>query len=238
MDHDERPNLTVNINLRLLAILGLLGASFVFISSYVRAQGDDSGSPNQIPAASGGSATQVETETAPEELRQGDQVYSANGEWIALDDLGSAPTGGDAGGFTASGSGKRGFYLTDTNYEADQTLAACSSGYHMASLWEILDVSNLAYASNHPQAYSKADSGSGPPAFWYGWARTGWNSSAENTAGVANCNNWSQKNTGYGTIVRLVNDWETTPGEIFTWDAAAWQCTSVSPVWCVEDRAP
>lgn len=41
--------------------------------------------------------------------------------------------------------GPRGFYLTTTTHTGDQALAACAAGFHMASLWEILDPSNLRY---------------------------------------------------------------------------------------------
>lgn len=237
MDRHESPILTLDINLRLLAALGLLGALFVFAISYVSAQEDTPGSPTQVSAGSS-SELPPDTGTEPAVMRRGDQVYSANGEWIALGDQGAPQSGETSSAVAAAGGDKLSFYLTEANYAADQVLGACASGYHMASLWEILDVSNLAYAADHPQAYTKADSGSGPPAFWNGWVRTGWNNSAEDTAGKGNCNNWSQKSSGHGTIVRLINDWETTQGELFTWDATSWQCTSVSTVWCVEDRAP
>ena len=35
------------------------------------------------------------------------------------------------------------FYLTRTTHVGNQVLTACAAGYHMASLWEILDPSNL-----------------------------------------------------------------------------------------------
>jgi hypothetical protein len=133
-------------------------------------------------------------------------------------------------------SGGRYFYLTNNNYSSNEVLTACDAGYHMASLWEILDVTNLIYDYKNPAAKIKADSGYGPPSNWYGWIRTGEESSGANTAGTGNCLNWtSSLNTNYGTIVRLSNAWETTPGDIFTWDAAIWNCGGIAPVWCVGD---
>ena len=235
MDHNDQPILTLDINLHFLAILGLFGALFIFAISYVSAQDD---LPGVAPVAPTAAAAQPEDGTDLPVLRQGDRVFSANGEWLSLDDLGAPVSGEAASSVDASGDDRRQFYLAKVNSEADQALSACAGGYHMASLWEILDVSNLSYAYGHPAAYTKDDSGAGPPSYWNGWVRTGWNGSSENSAGQANCDNWSQKATGFGTIVRLVNAWGTTPGEIFTWDATAFQCTGVAPVWCVEDPSP
>ena len=130
----------------------------------------------------------------------------------------------------------RHFYLTSTAYYPDQALTACSAGYHMASLWEILDVSNLTYDFNHPAANVKSDSGFGPPSFWNGWVRTGYDSSASSTTGTGNCNNWTSRlDTAYGVSVRLSNSWEVNPGDISTWDATSFPCNYSGPVWCVGD---
>jgi hypothetical protein len=133
-------------------------------------------------------------------------------------------------------SAGRHFYVTSAVYYPDQALTACSTGYHMASLWEILDVSNLTYDYDHPAAVSKADSGFGPPSNWYGWVRTGYDSSPSSVTGTGNCNNWSSRlDTVYGVSVRLSNSWEIAPGDIFTWDATSFTCNYVGPVWCIGD---
>jgi hypothetical protein len=130
----------------------------------------------------------------------------------------------------------RHFYLTAANYSPSAALTACGSGYHMASLWEILDVSALTYDYQHPAAYTKADSGQGPPSFWYGWVRTGQDSSGSSVAGSGNCLNWSSSSgTNSGVSVRLSNNWETSPGDIFTWDATSFTCNFTGPIWCVGD---
>jgi hypothetical protein len=64
----------------------------------------------------------------------------------------------------------RKFYLTQDGYDGSQALSACAQGYHMASLWEILDPSNLSYDTS--LGATVADSGSGPPN-GSGWIRTG-----------------------------------------------------------------
>ena len=40
---------------------------------------------------------------------------------------------------------RRAFYLSQNGVPADQALAACVPGFHMASLYEILDPSSLRY---------------------------------------------------------------------------------------------
>jgi hypothetical protein len=39
----------------------------------------------------------------------------------------------------------RKFYITQDFFHATQALTACADGYHMASLWEIFDTTNLRY---------------------------------------------------------------------------------------------
>ena len=137
---------------------------------------------------------------------------------------------------TMPATGGRYFYLTAADYDTDEALTACGPGYHMASLWEILDVSNLAYDRDHPDAYVQDDSGEGPPSGWNGWIRTGRNSSSSATAGVGNCLTWTSTDSGdRGTAVRLITAWETPPGGIGTWDAGAYACSLAGPVWCVGD---
>ncbi len=134
--------------------------------------------------------------------------------------------------FTLRGSGRH-FYVTDTSYATNTVLTACSRGYHMASLWEILDVSNPIYDTNHPDARKRDDSGYGPPSDWNGWVRTGVSSNGDNLTGTGNCNNWSSiSSTAYGVSVRLSRYWETAPGDIASWNASSYACNYVGPVWC------
>jgi hypothetical protein len=103
----------------------------------------------------------------------------------------------------------RHFYLTSANYSTNQALTACAAGYHMASLWEILNVSKLVYDYDHLSAKKLDDSGWGPPSGWNGWVRTGYISSGDNIAGNGNCRNWSSVSSGdYGVSVRLSRYWE------------------------------
>ena len=62
------------------------------------------------------------------------------------------------------------YYLTSVSVPGDAALTACDPGFHMASLWEIHDTSNLQYDTG--RGLTQDDSGSGPPAA-LGWIRTG-----------------------------------------------------------------
>ena len=138
-----------------------------------------------------------------------------------------------AAAFLPKSSGRH-FYLTSLGYPTNAALTACASGYHMASLWEILDVSNLTYDYAHPAAYTQDDSGYGPPSGWFGRVRTGMSTSGSSIAGTGNCLNWTSiSGSDFGATVRLSSAWETAPGEISTWDAASYACNIPFPVWCV-----
>ena len=77
------------------------------------------------------------------------------------------------GSVSVADAGTKKFYLTQSGANGSQALTACDGGYHMASIWEILDPSNLKYDTNRGRTLG--DSGSGPPSLGagVGWIRTG-----------------------------------------------------------------
>jgi hypothetical protein len=160
-----------------------------------------------------------------------------NGECVPASAVGVPPepaAGTNAITTTAVGGGDRHAYLTNAGYYTNSMLNACASGYHMASLWEILDVSNLTYDYTHPDAKRQSDSGYGPPGAWYGFVRTGMPTSGSATAGTGNCLNWTSVSASdYGVAVILPQGWETAPGEISAWNVTAFPCNTNGPVWCV-----
>ncbi len=159
-----------------------------------------------------------------------------SGSVAALDDGTGAPADVESIAAWAPNTAGRHFYLTSTVYAADHMLTACATGYHEASLWEILDPSHMDYDYGHPAALSKADSGHGPPAGWNGWVRTGQDSSGSAVAGTGNCKTWTSKSgSDYGVAVRLSNSWVTAPGDISVWQANEYPCSYTGPVWCVAD---
>jgi hypothetical protein len=128
------------------------------------------------------------------------------------------------------------FYLTKSSYLGSQPLTACAPGYHMASLWEIADPSNLRYDSTF--GLTSADRGEGPPTGpqYIGWVRTGYHS-PDGTAnpGLANCDAWTNGgNTAHGTVVGLAYDWQTSVGDVGPWLAHTSTCGPLSyfRVWC------
>ncbi|MFC2029833.1 PPC domain-containing protein [Chloroflexota bacterium] len=103
----------------------------------------------------------------------------------------------------------------------------------MASLWEILDPSNVRY--NTSLGNDRADSGEGPPSFMSGWVRTGYDSDNGTEPGQANCDVWSST-AGYGTVVSLPADWtDLAKQDVWVWDAAIRACSNDAGVWCVQD---
>jgi hypothetical protein len=132
----------------------------------------------------------------------------------------------------AAATGMRQYYLTKAAYNGNEPTGAgvCASGYHFASLWEILDPSNLEYNTDLGRA--RDDSGSGPPTY-DGWVRTGYSSNNGTTAGQANCNSWSTT-AGYGTRARMTSDWTGTK-HLHVWFVGTMGCSSTRYVWCVED---
>ena len=133
-------------------------------------------------------------------------------------------------------AGKLRFFVTTANVTGAAADSSCPDGYHMAALWEIFDTSELAYAGDLPQAKTRADQGSGPVAGWWGWVRTGIDSSVANVAGQANCANWTSSTGGqYGTIAQLTNIWTAGGVAISPWRAQTWSCSGIAPVWCVID---
>lgn len=126
------------------------------------------------------------------------------------------------------------YYLTTDTYNGAQMLSACTNGYHVASIWEILDPSRLVYDTT--LGYTQADSGYGPPTYpsAHGWVRTGnWMADVVATAGIANCNGWTSNSPNdYGTFIDLRSDW-TMARDIGVWMAFAGACNIERRVWCV-----
>jgi hypothetical protein len=138
--------------------------------------------------------------------------------------------------FVPTSSGRHVYLTADSIYSPVSATSACSSGYHMASFWEIMDVSNLVYDYDHPSAFTRDDSGRGLPSYQVGWVRTGYDSSTSNVAGTGNCDNWdSASSADYGSAVYLSRQWETVSSQSDLWQFASYSCALVSRVWCARD---
>jgi len=111
-----------------------------------------------------------------------------------------------------------------------------AAGYHMASMWEILDPSNLRY--NTQLGATLQDSGFGPPtaSASEAWIRTGGPASNSETIGLGNCNAWtSASHDDAGTLVRLDFPWDAAGEKISPWFASTIPCSVHVHVWCVQD---
>ena len=131
----------------------------------------------------------------------------------------------------AAADGMRRFYLAPAVPNATQAIGGCATGYHFASLWEILDTSNFSYDT--ALGVVSGDSASGPPAGYEGWVRTGYVANSGTTPGQANCSAWGAT-TGNGTTVRLPSDW-LSDAELHVWDVGIAACGTPAYIWCVED---
>lgn len=145
-----------------------------------------------------------------------------------------------------STSGMRQFYLSTTAVSGDQAATACAEGYHMASMWEITDPSNLKYDTS--LGATSADSGAGPPSQLVedglyipaqGWVRTGYESSTEAVAGLGNCAAWSIRGRlTSGTVVSLTANWSSGAQDVGVWTTDVGFCGDLVRVWCVQDHSP
>ena len=105
----------------------------------------------------------------------------------------------------------------------------------MASVWELVDPSNLRYDTT--QGFSQDDSGSGPPTLAGGWVRTGGEADEAGVPGTSNCNAWTSSNPfGEGTVVALPRIWNATDvSVVHPWFAGGEICAEPTRVWCVQD---
>ncbi len=137
-------------------------------------------------------------------------------------------------GARSSAQGAKRYYVTGgAAANGSQALGVCDAGYHMASLFEILDPTALAY--DETRGFVTGDSGEGPPSSAIGWVRTGRGSSNAAIAGVGNCNGWTSANpSDQGTIVSLNSSWPAVPG-IPGWIVLTRACDQTANVWCVSN---
>ncbi|HEY2970989.1 MAG TPA: hypothetical protein VGJ48_00625 [Pyrinomonadaceae bacterium] len=134
--------------------------------------------------------------------------------------------------------GPRKFYLTKTVHDGNEVLTACATGYHMASLWEIFEPSDLRY--NTELGFTQEDSGSGPPTGGLsGWIRTGHRADNSVGPGHANCQAWTSDNANgleRGTNVSLTSLWDlSNVTHVSPWLAGMDPCNFAFRVWCVQD---
>lgn len=147
--------------------------------------------------------------------------------------LGKETSFASAQGELTTSSGMRQFYLARIGADGGAALTVCEEGYHMASLWEILDPSNLKY--NTDLGVTRTDSGEGPVTYW-GWVRTGYVGSTSDVPGRGNCNGWTTNvSDAYGTLVNLAQQWDPNYANIHVWETGTITCNITQGTWCVQD---
>jgi|JI10StandDraft_1071094.scaffolds.fasta_scaffold466084_1 hypothetical protein len=153
-----------------------------------------------------------------------DNVIGTTGETSVVSGKASGPNA--CGDLLCGTSGKKLFYLTSSLHSGSAADTACDSGYHLAAVFEIQDLSSVEY--DDARGLTQADSGQGPPT---GNGREGWIRSGFEAA-IGNCTNWTTS-SGSGTVGGLptpaegvVQAWETVSGI---------PCSTPTRVWCVQD---
>jgi hypothetical protein len=117
-------------------------------------------------------------------------------------------------------AGGRSFYLTKNTATGSQARKACTTSFHMASAWELANVSLLQYDTGLGR--TRADSDLGPPSEsshvlnssnFAGFVHTGYDSynSTPLYPGLANCSAYTS-DVGGGTALFLITDWNSVPG--------------------------
>ncbi len=168
-----------------------------------------------------------------------DSVFSGNNRLSStgLDRSGGISAGGNFCGDSSCGPAppRRRFYLTQTAHDGSEALTACSTSFHMASMWEINDPGRLRYDTGLGRV--EADSGFGPPVSNQGWIRTGVGSSGSTIAppGQTNCFAWTSNGSVNGTLAGLTPNWSDPALVSSPWRSFSIGCFSGAPVWCVED---
>ena len=140
----------------------------------------------------------------------------------------------NAAGTIKSTAPARGYYLTTGTFDGSHVLAACTTGYHMASVWEVHEPSNLRYDTN--LGSNLDDSGLGPPSGYPGWIRTGFAYNVSANTGAVNCGVWSSNSAfDNGTQVYLEQDYLNSGPASTPWLGGTASCNFLNRVWCVQD---
>ena len=132
------------------------------------------------------------------------------------------------------------YYLTKNSFEGCNAITACDSGFHMASISEIQDPSNLQYANRSTAEYLLLVDGQrlGPPSNRMGWVRSG---VYPPSGFVYDCEDFLERRGNHSGTTLSLNDWfearieQTASTPNMWWQAAHSPCSQPEPVWCVED---
>jgi hypothetical protein len=123
---------------------------------------------------------------------------------------------------------RRRYYMSVSRTTGDGPLGLCRTGFHFASMWELINPSALAYDTWLGEV--RDDSGTGPPGYDLAWARNGYQSNGSSIRG--NCGDWTNGTSGKGNALKL----DTSSGDAQPiWKSEFRDCFDLFPAWCVED---
>jgi len=132
----------------------------------------------------------------------------------------------------------RRYYMSFENTDGAGARNACALGFHMASLYELHDPSQLSYDWTHTPL-PNYDTGLGPVTGIHAWVRTGdINTSGLSTQpGRSNCLGYTSNSPNdYGTVAALSVWWDLPALGATPWVAQTNQCSfAFGSTWCVED---
>ena len=123
---------------------------------------------------------------------------------------------------------RRRYYMSVSRSRGGGPLGLCLTGFHFASMWELINPSALAYDTRLGEVTD--DSGTGPPGYDLAWARNGYQSNGSSIRG--NCEAWTNNTSGEGNALMLTI---SSGGEQPTWNNEFRRCDDLFPAWCVED---
>jgi hypothetical protein len=126
----------------------------------------------------------------------------------------------------AAAAGMRKFYLTKAQFKGNQALTACAKGYHLASIWEVSEPSNLVY--NTKLGFRNAAYQPGPPTYTGQPETTGWLDTSLPPDDNYNCQGWTVDSGSVGMTY-----WLTGPPGIWSWQQI--DCGELRPAWCVSN---
>jgi hypothetical protein len=170
----------------------------------------------------------------PLEVASSEMVVNLNADMVDGVEGTDIYTKAEVDALVAAVDSRRAFYFANVGADGDEPLTACDTGFHMASIWEIFDVSNLRYDT--VRGTTLPDSGSGPPTNAIGWVRTGYDGSTNNSPGISGCSSWSSDSAAHwGTVVHLGIGWADSAVRITPWSGDTQTCNLGAGVWCVED---
>ena len=133
---------------------------------------------------------------------------------------------------TAAEPGQRRFYLTNLGFQGDEVLGNCDTGFHVASRYELI-LGAFRYAFDHPDAFTRADSGQGEPNDVVGWIRTGGEAASQDPVNfgdpLPNCGSmgagpWTSFSGADKGNVRFLGSPDFSRN-----------CDAHNRIWCIED---